>query len=296
MTRRFDPPAHESPTAPAAPEARPAPPCRKDTAFAAIAAAYHWRPAYPQGLFVALTRHFGFDGRQRVLDLGCGIGRIAVPLARAASEVVALDCVPAMLTHGAREASRAGLGHRIRWIHAAADDLPSLDIGSVDLAVAACSMPWMDQPKVLADLDSVVGPEGGVALIDAGRPADYPRPNWQIAADAVNHRWTRAAPGLTPRSAAAVTVDYAALLEASTFSDITYLAWEEPIERTLERVIGLQYSYAPTAPAVLGGDQPAYENDLRHALLHACPDGRFTDRRRTEAWMAARPRIDGTPR
>lgn len=46
-----------------------------------------------------------------VLEYGCGIGRLAIPLARRAGSVVAVDRSPTMLDLARREAARHGIGH-----------------------------------------------------------------------------------------------------------------------------------------------------------------------------------------
>jgi ubiquinone/menaquinone biosynthesis C-methylase UbiE len=271
-------------------ERPPAPgPRPRDAAFAGIAAAYaRWRPGYHEGFYTALHRVFGLDGTLRVLDVGCGPGTIGLHLAAVAGEVVGVDPVPQMLGQAARLAAAAGLGHRIRWVQGTAEDLPRLGLGVFDLVTVGSALYWMDAPRLLRDLDELVVPGGGVAIVSGTRPADYPRPVWQCAADEVRRRWIGPEPAPRPAVVASV-VDYVELLDASAFTDIVHTAWEEPIDRTLEAVIGLQYSYAATAPTALGADQVGYELDLRRALLNACPGGIFTDRRRTEAWMATRP-------
>lgn len=40
-----------------------------------------YRPGYPPDMFTTLEHRLGLDGTQRVLDLGCGTGQIAVGLA-----------------------------------------------------------------------------------------------------------------------------------------------------------------------------------------------------------------------
>jgi len=50
----------------------------------------------------------------RILDLGCGPGTDAVPLARAGYEVTAIDWSPAMVGEAARSVERAGLDAQVR--------------------------------------------------------------------------------------------------------------------------------------------------------------------------------------
>lgn len=53
-----------------------------------------------------LGRDVTFD---RVLDFGCGAGRLTLPLARRARSVVACDIAPTILEHARRNAEQAGL-------------------------------------------------------------------------------------------------------------------------------------------------------------------------------------------
>ncbi len=60
--------------------------------------------------------HFGREmPRARVLDYGCGVGRVLLPLARGAQRAVGVDVAPGMLVEGARAARAAGLEH-IEWL------------------------------------------------------------------------------------------------------------------------------------------------------------------------------------
>lgn len=65
--------------------------------------------------YVELARQAADEG-QAVLELGCGTGRVTIPIAQAGVEVVGLDNSPAMLDVARRKARDAGLD--IRWVTA----------------------------------------------------------------------------------------------------------------------------------------------------------------------------------
>src|SRR5437870_4916423 len=50
-------------------------------------------------------KHFGALSRGRALDHGCGVGRLALPLAEHFDHVVALDISPSMLAEAAANAN-----------------------------------------------------------------------------------------------------------------------------------------------------------------------------------------------
>jgi 2-polyprenyl-3-methyl-5-hydroxy-6-metoxy-1,4-benzoquinol methylase len=75
-------------------------------------------------------RLFGPVRRERVLDHGCGVGRLTLPLARQFAGVVALDISPSMLVEATQNAERFGLSN-IRF--ELTDDLLSNAAGTFDI-------------------------------------------------------------------------------------------------------------------------------------------------------------------
>jgi tellurite methyltransferase len=76
----------------------------------------------PESFVTDRLDRFRNAGVSRVLDLGCGVGRHAVELARQGFAVSALDASPAGLSEGRAAAERAGL--QIDWQLARFDPLP----------------------------------------------------------------------------------------------------------------------------------------------------------------------------
>jgi SAM-dependent methyltransferase len=74
-------------------------------------------------------------GRGRLVDIGCGAARNAVPLARLGWEVIGTDLSTPMLEAAAERVREAGLDARVRLALAPMDDLPVED-ASCDVIVA----------------------------------------------------------------------------------------------------------------------------------------------------------------
>lgn len=74
-------------------------------------------------------------GSGRVLDLGCGAGRNAIPLARLGWDVIGIDLSQPMLRAGAERAREERLGDRLHWLLAPMDAIPARD-RCFDLVVA----------------------------------------------------------------------------------------------------------------------------------------------------------------
>jgi SAM-dependent methyltransferase len=84
---------------------------------------------------VAFWRHLAADHRGLVLELGCGTGRIAVPLLKAGTPVVGIDRSDAMLDRARRRARRAGVAPCARFVRGDIRDIP-LRSSRFDLVMA----------------------------------------------------------------------------------------------------------------------------------------------------------------
>jgi SAM-dependent methyltransferase len=74
------------------------------------------------GVGQKLVERTGVGAGERVLDVACGPGVVALPAARAGAEVTGLDLTPRMLEHGRMWAARDGL--EIEWVEGDAEELP----------------------------------------------------------------------------------------------------------------------------------------------------------------------------
>jgi SAM-dependent methyltransferase len=75
------------------------------------------------------------NGPGRLLDIGCGAGRNAVPLARLGWDVLASDLSEPMLVAAAERADAVGHGSRLHLVRAPMEDLP-VATSSIDFVVA----------------------------------------------------------------------------------------------------------------------------------------------------------------
>jgi ubiquinone/menaquinone biosynthesis C-methylase UbiE len=94
---------------------------RRDVAF--------WS-AFAQGVSAGRAAH-----RTPILELGCGTGRVAVPVARTGATVVGIDRSASMLARGLARVKRCGLTSRVKLIRGDIRQLPFPD-RSFDLVMA----------------------------------------------------------------------------------------------------------------------------------------------------------------
>lgn len=194
------------------------------------------RPAYPARLAARVAALAGLARDGRVLDLGTGPGLLAIDFAPYAAEVIGVDPEVAMLEVAANNAGRAG--HRIRFQPGTGETLdPAL--APVQLVTIGRAFHWMDRPRTLAVLDTLVRPGGAVALFGTAHP-DVPDNVWQTEFNSVVDRYGSADPA---RDLLRTANDHDAVLLASAFAQVERVAVLErrrtPVEHFVDRALSL---------------------------------------------------------
>ena len=92
----------------------------------------------------------------RVLDLGCGGGRLAIPIARCApaAHLFGVDSAPAMIGAASRDAQDAEI-YNVSWLVNDGRMIPAL--GPIDAAYSVLVFQHLPGPVVRAYIDQVLG-------------------------------------------------------------------------------------------------------------------------------------------
>jgi SAM-dependent methyltransferase len=262
-----------------------------------------YRPGYGQAAIEHLAETLGEDGR--VLDLGCGPGTIAIPLARRVRAVLAVDPAREMLAEGRRLAEGVA---NIAWLQGDSTVLRALP--PFEHVVMGRSFHWMDRRSVLAELDELLPAGGVVALVGPARQRREPRQQgepgqrkepgqkgepWQPDAQPWQPVERRVCEefGLDIRTAAdsfhATGEHHHDVLAASPFSRVESRVFSRRLAWDVDGLIGLQLSYSYSSPARLGDRLTAFVETLRRALLADNPAGRWEQELASEVLVARRP-------
>ncbi|WP_327590391.1 class I SAM-dependent methyltransferase [Nonomuraea sp. NBC_00507] len=237
-----------------------------------------YRADYGEEAIKHLATTFGRDSS--VLDLGCGPGTVAIPLARHVREVTAVDPDEEMLAEGRRLAANIP---NIRWLRG--DSAMLRAFPPFDHVVMGRSFHWMDRRTVLAELDELLPPDGVVALVGPTRdPGEEP---WEPVVRRVREEFGLGA--MTATNSWEATGEHPHdVLATSSFSDLSSIMYERRLIYDLDAVIGLQLSYSYSAPARLGDRLEAFTDAAREALLASNPSGRWEYVTETEVLTARR--------
>jgi SAM-dependent methyltransferase len=109
-----------------------------------------------------LVKHAGVRANQRVLDVACGTGVVAVTAARVGARVTGLDLTPALLAHARENSQLAGVA--IEWREGDVEALPFGD-GSFDIVMSQYGHIFAPRPDVaVAEMLRVLAPGGTIAF------------------------------------------------------------------------------------------------------------------------------------
>jgi SAM-dependent methyltransferase len=111
---------------------------------------------------VRLVKFAGVHAGQRVLDVGCGTGVVALTAARAGAKVTGLDLTPELLERARFNSQVAGLD--IDWHEGDAEELPFAD-ASFDAVLSQYGHMFAPRPEVaVSEMLRVLKPGGTIAF------------------------------------------------------------------------------------------------------------------------------------
>jgi len=112
----------------------------------------------------AVVKTLGIAPPLRVLDLGCGDGTTAVPLARLGAEVVGIDIAKNLVDAGNKRAAEAGLG-RLTFQEGDACNLQGVGDHSFDLTLSVFGAMFAPKPfDVAKEMVRVTRPGGRIVM------------------------------------------------------------------------------------------------------------------------------------
>lgn len=248
--------------------------------FAGTAEFYaRYRVPYPNELLDDLRRRARVTGEGRLLDLACGPGRVALPLAEHFSEVWAVDREPEMIEVGRAGAKRLGLTN-IQWIVGQAEGVkasPSsfelITIGEAfhrldQRLIAERAMKWLAPGRCLTTLGCFSLRQGCELWHDILRAVVR---RW--IKDGSTARSTSGRPSSRPRGS-----DHdREVLTSFGFEDIGTFDFPHPYVWTPDSILGNLRSSSKLSRRALGPEAERFDADVRQELLAFDSGGRYLE-------------------
>jgi ubiquinone/menaquinone biosynthesis C-methylase UbiE len=112
----------------------------------------------------AVANSIGVTGSLRVLDLGCGDGTTALPLARSGADVLGIDIARNLVEAGNKRAAEAGLT-RLKFQEGDASNLQGVGDHSFDLTISVFGAMFAPKPfEVAKEMVRVTKPGGRILM------------------------------------------------------------------------------------------------------------------------------------
>lgn len=250
-----------------------------------------YRPNIPEEVVRIIVEYFDIKPGDRILDIGCGTCLMAIAMEGKCDEMVCLDPDPEMLKQAKIEIERRNLKQKTTFVNCNAEDLIKMrnELGIFKIATICRAFHWMDQNKVLTDLDSLISKDGGIAIID-DRSIWRGEEDWQHAVKEVVQKYLgeerRAGKGTFKEP----TEPWEKIISRSAFSNVVLK--EVPIIRTwnVESIIGWLFSSSYAKSEYFGDKIENFKKDINETLLSLNPKGVFNENAHFKLLLASRPR------
>jgi cyclopropane fatty-acyl-phospholipid synthase-like methyltransferase len=226
-----------------------------------------YREPYPVTFFREVARREGLSGGERLIDIGCGPGSLAIGFAPYVRTCVGVDVETEMLEAARVEAARAGV--HLDLMQARIEDL-SPDIGVFHVVTIGRALHWFDREEALAVLERIVS-SGGCIAICGTRTHSAASQGWAGKFHDLRRAWS------SDPDESRYHIDLEDWFRGSRFRKLESIEVTESHQVTIQDLIGRALSLSTTSPEVLGDRRDAFEAAMREALEPLSTGGVFDE-------------------
>lgn len=239
-----------------------------------VADLYHrYRHGYPAAVIDILADAFRLSADDVVIDLGCGTGQLALPIAERVRAVVGMDPEPDMLRRASRAAREADVVN-VSWVLGADTDLQSMRRLLGGRSVAALTigqaLHWMGYQGLFESARSLIRPGGGVAVVTNGTPLWLQDSAWSAGLRGFLERWLGAKLTSTCGTDEQSQRRYEDALAHAGF-EVSRAAFDYVAELSLDQLVGGVWSALPVDRLPAPDQRRAFADEVALAVGSAEP-------------------------
>jgi trans-aconitate methyltransferase len=241
------------------------------------------RPAYAPRLIERVIDLCDLRETDKVLDLGCGPGQLAIAFAPFVGSVTAMDPEPEMLRVAAMAAAEAGV--EVSFVNGSSYDL-SPSLGPIRIVTIGRAFHWMDRIETLRRLDTIIAPDGAVVLFGDTHPqvpdnawlADYRALIDRFAADDMHRSLRRSSHWIR----------HEAVLLDSPFNQLETVGVIERRHTAVENLVERALSMSSTSRGKIGDRADELAQAIREAMTVHARNGAVVEVVESDALIARR--------
>jgi cyclopropane fatty-acyl-phospholipid synthase-like methyltransferase len=235
-------------------------------------AAYYYlkyRGQYSEQLIQTLAKKCNLDGKGRLLDLGCGTGKLTFPMAKYFQETIGLDVSTDMLQSAQSQCELLDI-ENMEWVNMPSESVDA-KLGTFRMITSGDAFHWMDRERVLKLSYDRLESGGALALVGQGHMLGDRSLDWQQSVQRVIDNWF---PNAGQRK---IGVRHEQLLAQSSFHSLISDQIHSVRHRDIPSIIGYLYSTSACRKEFLGKDAPNFEKEMYDQLKSLNSSGIFTE-------------------
>jgi SAM-dependent methyltransferase len=227
-----------------------------------------YREPYPAGFFKEMARREALQGTERLIDIGCGPGSLAIGFAPYVRSCVGVDVETEMLAAARVEAARSGV--HVELMQARIEELPE-DIGAFQAVTVGRALHWFDRDEALGALDRIVAENGWIAICGT-KTFGAATQGWDGKFHDIRRAWS------SNPDESCYHIDFEEWFRGSRFRKVEDVEVSENHQVTIDDLIGRALSMSTTSPDALGERRTAFEAAMREALDPLSTGGIFEEK------------------
>lgn len=235
-----------------------------------------YRPGIPAKVADNILKGFNITQKDRILDIGCGTGQVALAMDGKCKEMVCLDPDPGMLKEAKKALKKPK--SKISWLNYGSADLDQLknELGLFKLATICRAFHWMNQKQVLNDLEGMIDQDGGIAIFGDGSIWTG-KEEWQLAVKRVVQKYLGEERRAGKKKFKKPSETWEEIISRSSFDYIRQQKVKIKRNWDVESIIGWLFSSSFASPEHFGKHVGSFKKDIERELLVLNPEGVFKE-------------------